>query len=33
MSGYVKTFTVKYGDKDENNKVISLIMSYDKLLW
>ena len=33
MSGYVKTFAVKYGDKDENNKVISLIMSYDKLLW
>ena len=23
MSGYVKTFNIKYGDKDKNNKLIS----------
>ena len=32
MSGYVKTFKVKDGDKDKNNKLMSLIITYDKLL-
>ena len=32
MSGYVKTFKVKDGDKDENNKLISFLIDYVKIL-
>ena len=32
MNGYVKTFKVKYGDKEKNNKLMSLCMNDDKLL-
>ena len=32
MHGYVKTFKVKNGNKDENNKVMSLRINDDKLL-
>ena len=32
MSGYVKTFKVKVGDKNKNNKLMSLHIDYDKLL-
>ena len=32
MSGYVKTFKVKDGDKDENNKLISFHIDDHKLL-
>ena len=32
MSGYVKTFKVEDGDKDENNKLISFHIYEDKLL-
>ena len=31
-SGYVKTFKVKEGDKDENNKIISFRKDDQKLL-
>ena len=31
MSGYVKTFKVKDGDKDENNKLISFRIDDEKL--
>ena len=32
MSGYVKTFKVKDGDKDENNKLMSFHINDEKLL-
>ena len=32
MSGYVKTFKVKEGDKDKNNKLMSFGIDYEKLL-
>ena len=32
MSGYVKTFKVKEGDKDKNNKLMSLCIDDEKLL-
>ena len=32
MSGYIKTFKVKDGDKDENNKLISFHIDDEKLL-
>ena len=32
MSGYVKTFKVKEGDKDENNKLMSFHINDEKLL-
>ena len=32
MSGYVKTFKVKEGDKDKNNKLMSFRIDYEKLL-
>ena len=32
MSGYVKKFTVKYGDKDKNNKLMSFRIDDAKLL-
>ena len=32
MSGYVKTFKVKEGDKDKNNKLMSLRVDDKKLL-
>ena len=32
MSGYVKTFKVKEGDKDKNNKLMSLGIDDEKLL-
>ena len=32
MSGYVKTFKVKDGDKDKNNKFMSLSMIDEKIL-
>ena len=32
MSGYIKTFKVKDGDKDENNKLISFRIDDEKLL-
>ena len=32
LSGYVKTFKVKDGDKDKNNKLMSLRIDDDKLL-
>ena len=32
MSGYLKTFEVKGGDKDKNNKCMSLHIDDDKLL-
>ena len=32
MSGYVKTFKAKDGDKDKNNKFISLLIDNEKLL-
>ena len=32
MSGYVKTFKVKAGDKDKNNKLMSFRVSDEKLL-
>ena len=31
-SEYVKTFKVKYGDKDKNNKLASFHVDYEKLL-
>ena len=32
MSEYVKTFKIKDGDKDENNKLMSLDIDDDKAL-
>ena len=32
MSGYVKTFKVKDGNKDKNNKLISFYLDYEKQL-
>ena len=32
MRGYVKTFKVKEGDKDKNNKLMSLHIDDEKLL-
>ena len=32
MSGYVKTFKVKDGDKDKNNKLMSFRIDDEKLL-
>ena len=32
MSGYIKTFKVKDGDKDKNNKLIMLSIDDEKLL-
>ena len=32
MSGYVKTFKVKNGDNDENNKLLSVHVDDGKLL-
>ena len=32
MSGYVKTFKVKDGDKDRDNKLISFQIDHEKLL-
>ena len=32
MSGYVKTFKVKYGDKHKNNKLMSFCIDDEKLL-
>ena len=32
MSGYVKTFRVKEGDKDKNNKLMSFHIDDEKLL-
>ena len=32
MSGYVKTFKVKEGDKDKNNKLMSFRIYHEKLL-
>ena len=32
MSGYVKTFKVKEGDKDKNNKLMSFCIDDEKLL-
>ena len=32
MSGYVKTFKVKDGDKDKNNKLMSFHVNEEKLL-
>ena len=32
MSGYVKTFKVKDGDKNKNNKLISFCIDNEKLL-
>ena len=32
MSGYVKTFKVKEGDKDKNNKLMSFHIDDEKLL-
>ena len=32
MSGYVKTFKVKDGDKDKNNKLMSFLIDSEKLL-
>ena len=32
MSGYVRTFKDKYGDKDNNNKLMSHCMDDDNLL-
>ena len=32
MSGYVKTFKVKEGDKDKNNKSMSFRIDNEKLL-
>ena len=32
MSGYVKTFKVKDGDKDKNNKLMSFGIDDEKLL-
>ena len=32
MSGYVKTFKVKYIDKDKNNKLMSFNIDREKLL-
>ena len=32
MSGYVKTFKVKKGDKDKNNKLMSFYIDNEKLL-
>ena len=32
MSGYDKTFKVKYGDKDKNNKLMSFRINDEKLL-
>ena len=31
MSGYVKTFKVKDGDKDKKNKLMSLLVDDEKL--
>ena len=31
-SAYVKTFKVKHGDKDKNNKLASFHVDYEKLL-
>ena len=31
MSGYVKTFKVKEGDKDKNNKLMSFRIDYEKM--
>ena len=33
MGGYVKTFKGKGGDKNKNNKLMSLCLDDDKLLW
>ena len=32
MTGYVRTFKVKHGKKDKNNKLISFCINIDKLL-
>ena len=32
MNGYVKTFKVKDGDKDKNNKLMSFCVDDEKLL-
>ena len=32
MSGYVKTYKVKEGDKDKSNKLISIPIEDEKLL-
>ena len=32
MSGYVKTFKVKEGDKDKHNKLMSFCIDNEKLL-
>ena len=32
MSGYVKTSTVKDGDKDKKNKLMSLRIDHEKLI-
>ena len=32
MNGYIKTFKVKDGDKDKNNKLMSLRIDDQKLL-
>ena len=32
MSGYVKTFEIKGGDKDQNNKLVSFRVDDEKLL-
>ena len=32
ISGYVKTFKVKDGDKDKKNKLMSFCINYEKLL-
>ena len=32
MNGYLKTFKVKDGDKDKNNKLMSFRIDHDNLL-
>ena len=32
MSGYVKTFNIKHGDKDKSNKLMSFQIDYENLL-
>ena len=32
MTGYVKTFKVKDGDKDKSNKLMPFLIDYEKLL-
>ena len=32
MGGYVKTFNVKEGDKDKNNKLMSFLIDDEELL-